>query len=159
VARSAQADSVLAAKLTSERMRRVRRTGTAPENAVAMIFAQLQIDVERHPKCLAGSPDFVCESCKLVCFVHGCFWHQHRGCSKATFPKTNQEFWRIKFVDNARRDRRVTLALRRLGYRVIIIWQCQTTDVVKLRARLRGLTSGAIRQDSRARNRLTQANE
>ena len=61
-------------------------------------------------------------------FVHGCFWHRHVGCSKASVPKSNVAFWRAKFAENVRRDRRTTRALRRDGWRVLTVWECQTSE-------------------------------
>jgi len=72
-------------------------------------------------------------------FVHGCFWHAHPGCVKATVPKRNQSFWLEKFTDNRMRDRRVIRALRYRGYRALVIWQCQAEDPGKLETHLRRL--------------------
>ncbi len=72
-------------------------------------------------------------------FVHGCFWHSHRGCAKATVPKRNRSFWLDKFTDNRTRDRRVIRALRAKGYRAWVIWQCEAEDPNKLEAHLRRL--------------------
>ena len=59
-------------------------------------------------------------------FVHGCFWHRHEGCSKATSPKTREEFWTTKFTQNVARDRRNETELRNRGWRVLTVWECQT---------------------------------
>ena len=73
---------------------------------------------------------------KWVVFVHGCYWHAHKGCPKATVPKRNRDFWLAKFESNRARDRRVAQRLRRMGYRVMTIWECQVGNEEKLAARL-----------------------
>ena len=72
-------------------------------------------------------------------FVHGCFWHAHRGCAKATVPKRNRSFWLQKFTDNRKRDLRVVRALRTKGYRALVIWQCEAENPSKLETHLRRL--------------------
>ena len=61
-------------------------------------------------------------------FVHGCFWHRHAGCSKSYSPKSNVQFWRAKFDENVRRDQRTARALKRAGWRVLVVWECQTSE-------------------------------
>ncbi len=79
-----------------------------------------------HRKDLPGTPDIVFPRHRTVVFVHGCFWHRHRGCRKASTPKTRVEFWETKFAQNSRRDERNVAALEALGWRVFVIWECQT---------------------------------
>lgn len=86
---------------------------------------------------LIGSPDLVIPRLKLAIFVHGCFWHQHRGCAKATMPQSNRRFWEEKLRANVLRDRRSRRKLVSSGWRVIVIWECQTRDAAKLSSRLR----------------------
>jgi DNA mismatch endonuclease Vsr len=81
---------------------------------------------------LPGSPDFANKRRKWAIFVHGCFWHQHTGCRRATVPKTNAEFWLEKFRRNRERDATAIHALRRLGFRVGVIWECEIRDVERL---------------------------
>lgn len=76
---------------------------------------------------------------KLVIFVHGCFWHRHKNCRYTTTPKTRVEFWQKKFEQNVERDRRNIAELRRVGWRVYCIWECQTRDKKGLERRLRHL--------------------
>jgi DNA mismatch endonuclease (patch repair protein) len=71
-----------------------------------------------------------------VIFVHGCFWHQHRGCRYAYQPKSNSLFWEKKFAGNRERDKRDTKALRQLGWEVITVWECETKNFGKLLRRL-----------------------
>lgn len=90
-------------------------------------------------KNLPGKPDAVLKRHRLVVFVHGCFWHRHRKCKYAYTPKSNLPFWTTKFSANVERDKRKASELRRLGWRVITIWECQTKDRVRLEKRLRTL--------------------
>jgi DNA mismatch endonuclease (patch repair protein) len=76
-----------------------------------------------------------------VIFVNGCFWHQHPGCRAARIPGTNVEFWVNKLEANVRRDRRVRAALRRDGWRVFVVWECQVHSVPRLESLIRRLTA------------------
>lgn len=77
---------------------------------------------------LPGHPDLVLSRYKAIVFVHGCFWHRHRGCKYATTPATNAEFWQRKFVENVRRDQRVERQLRRAGWHVFVVWTCRIDE-------------------------------
>ena len=72
-----------------------------------------------------GSPDVANRSQRWAVFVHGCYWHDHRGCRRATVPKRNTEFWLEKFAGNRRRDARALRQLRARGYRALVIWECE----------------------------------
>src|SRR5262249_45361131 len=85
---------------------------------------------------LPGSPDFANRRRKWAVFVHGCFWHHHAGCKRATVPKSNRKFWRKKFADNHKRDERAILDLRQVGYRVAVIWECEIGDKNLVRIKL-----------------------
>ena len=107
-------------------MRAVRRAGTQPEALVAVALSTVGIRFRRNVKTLPGSPDFANRSMRLAIFVHGCYWHSHRGCARATVPKRNRRFWIAKFAANQARDVRKVRALRKLGFRVLTIWECET---------------------------------
>lgn len=92
-----------------------------------------------HRKNLPGRPDLVFPKHRLVLFVHGCFWHRHQGCKRATTPKTRADFWNSKFKENEARDKRVAAALREAGWRVAVIWECETTLKDALHLKLNGL--------------------
>jgi DNA mismatch endonuclease (patch repair protein) len=79
-----------------------------------------------HREDLPGKPDIVLPRFKSVVFVHGCFWHQHKGCRKSTLPTTRREFWAAKLSRNVDRDTENELRLRRAGWRVLVIWECET---------------------------------
>jgi DNA mismatch endonuclease (patch repair protein) len=112
----------------SQQMAAVRRSGTNAELAVrdAARSAGLRFTVDNPD--LPGSPDLANRVRRLAVFVHGCYWHRHPGCSRTTTPTTNRAFWLDKFAANRARDRRVAMALRELGYRVIVIWECRTQN-------------------------------
>lgn len=105
--------------------KRVRQRGTAPEAAVRGMLTRLGHTYSTNVRGIPGSPDLVSEGL-LAVFVHGCYWHRHPGCPASSTPSRNAEFWRAKFEDNVRRDRRKVRELRKLGYRVMTIWECET---------------------------------
>jgi len=118
-------------KTTPERSRimsSVKQKGTGPEKAVWRIAKKLDVDFETNQKDLPGRPDLVNKKDKWAIFIHGCFWHAHKGCNKWTIPKTNTDFWVDKFKENTERDKRKKAELEKLGYEVTTIWQCETEN-------------------------------
>jgi DNA mismatch endonuclease (patch repair protein) len=89
-------------------------------------------------KDLIGKPDIVLPKYKTVVFVHGCYWHRHHGCKFAYTPKSNKDFWNNKFKSNVKRDRHVKTELEKQGWRVIIIWECETRSLESLSDRIAG---------------------
>jgi DNA mismatch endonuclease (patch repair protein) len=81
-----------------------------------------------HRKDLPGKPDIVFPKYRTAVFVHGCFWHRHKDCPKASTPKSNISFWEQKFEQNVKRDEAAYLALHQLNWRTLVIWECQTKD-------------------------------
>lgn len=106
-------------------MRAVRREGTRPERDLERALNSLGLVFRRHERSLPGSPDFVFPEKRVAVFVHGCFWHRHRNCKLATTPRSNLDYWRAKFAANQKRDRAKVASLRRMGWSVITVWQCQ----------------------------------
>ena len=121
---------------TSARMGRIRQRGTAPELLVRQACRRLGMHYRTSNEDLPGSPDLANRSRRWAIFVHGCFWHRHAGCSKATTPKRNSEFWSAKLERNVERDRAVRVALRRLNFRVLTLWQCEAESPAVLARRL-----------------------
>ncbi|MCH9687374.1 MAG: very short patch repair endonuclease [Deltaproteobacteria bacterium] len=111
---------------TSTRMANIRRVGTKPELVVRKILSGLGLRYRLSNRDLPGTPDLANRRHAWAVFVHGCFWHRHRGCRLATTPKRNREFWQAKFDRNIARDRRVIRELKATGYDVVVIWECQT---------------------------------
>lgn len=109
----------------------IRQKNTAPELAVRKALWSLGFRYRLHRRDLPGSPDIVLGRRSTVIFVHGCFWHRH-GCGRTTTPSRNRGFWAAKFVANVRRDERTVRALRAAGWRVLVVWECQTRDIYTL---------------------------
>jgi len=127
-------------------MSRIRSTNTSPEKKVRSMLHSMGFRFRLHAKYLPGKPDIVMPRYKTVVMVHGCYWHRHQGCKFAYTPKSRVDFWHSKFDDNVRRDRRVRRKLRRLGWRVVVIWECQTLNREKLFRRIRRVFNPAIEQ-------------
>ena len=115
-------------------MSRIRSKDTKPELLLrSMLFAEgyrFRLDGKVSKRIykkgvLPGKPDIVLAKYRTVIFVHGCFWHRHENCSKASTPKSNTEFWVAKFAKNVRRDRENIRELRKLGWKVIVVWECE----------------------------------
>ena len=107
----------------SRMMAGVRAKHTQPELALRRALHASGTRFRLHTK-LPGTPDLTFQRFKAVCFVHGCFWHRHSGCSRATTPTSRTEFWRDKFSRNVDRDGRSQRELRKAGWRVAIVWEC-----------------------------------
>jgi DNA mismatch endonuclease Vsr len=122
--------------LRSVLMARVRQSGTAAELVVAATLRSLGASYRVNVRKLPGSPDFANRTRKWAVFVHGCFWHHHAECKRATVPKSNKEFWQQKFDSNRRRDARAVLDLRRSGFRVATIWECEIGNEDLVRTKL-----------------------
>lgn len=110
----------------SRMMRAVRQFDTAPEMRVRSVLHAIGLRFRLNRRDLPGSPDIVLPKYRTVIFVHGCFWHRHAGCAKATTPRTRARFWRQKFASNLARDKRNEKLLREAGWRVEIVWECET---------------------------------
>jgi DNA mismatch endonuclease (patch repair protein) len=123
----------------SENMRRIRSVGMRPELAIRSLVHRMGYRYRIHAPALPAKPDLVFRSLGAVILVHGCFWHQHsrKNCLDGRLPKTNKTYWVPKLQRNVERDRRNLRKLRRAGWRVLVIWECQTNDVPLLEARLK----------------------
>jgi DNA mismatch endonuclease, patch repair protein len=121
----------------SKLMSRVRSTNTAPERVVRGLAHRMGHRFRLHRRDLPGSPDLVFVSLRKIVFVHGCFWHQHNCPAGRRMPKTRTAFWRGKLLGNQTRDRRTIARLRRLGWRVLVVWECQVDDTRSLAVKLR----------------------
>ena len=129
-------------KLTKERrswnMGRIRGRDTKPEMVVRSLLHWMGYRFRLHGRKLPGRPDIVLPKHKTVIFVHGCFWHRHRQCKNCTTPTNRRVFWVTKLEGNAERDRKHLRSLRKLGWRVLVVWECETERNGFAR-RLRGL--------------------
>lgn len=128
----------------SERMSRVRHRDTGPEWIVRRLVHSLGFRYRLHARDLPGKPDLVFRSRRKAIFVHGCFWHRHPdpACKLARRPKSRHEFWDAKFAANVARDAIVMEQLANIGWRVMIVWECELRDVEGLTGRLREFLDG-----------------
>lgn len=120
----------------SDIMSRIKGTNTKPEILTRKLVYSLGYRYRLHSNLLPGKPDIVLPAHQKIIFVHGCFWHGHLNCRRASLPSTNVRFWQQKIAGNKLRDSAVRRKLRRSGWKVLVVWQCQTKDVQKLRTRL-----------------------
>ena len=109
-------------------MSRIKGRNTAPELVVRSMLHRLGYRFRLHRQDLPGKPDLTLPRHKAVVLVHGCFWHRHPQCRLAYCPKSNSKFWNKKFAENVRRDRTTIRVLRKLGCRVLVVWECQTVN-------------------------------
>ncbi len=124
-------------------MASVPSEGTKPEKRVRRALLGLGVrGFDCNASDLPGSPDVILRSAKKAIFVNGCFWHLHPGCSGAWIPTPGlaKPYWAEKLIRNALRDQRVERELADLGWEVLVIWECETTNPVALRARLEAFT-------------------
>lgn len=117
-------------------MSRVSSKNTSTELRVRSAAHRRGLRFRLHRRDLPGTPDIIFPKWNLLVFVHGCFWHRHPGCQKATAPKSHVDFWQRKFDRNVERDRQNCAALLKQGWRVEVIWECQTKHPQYLSERL-----------------------
>ena len=129
-------DTVSSAR-RSEIMGRVRSRDTGPELAVRRLVYSLGYRYRLHVGDLRGHPDLVFRPRMKVIFVHGCFWHRHLHCALARLPKSKKKFWSQKFEANRARDRRTERVLRKQGWRLLTIWECEIGNLNVLVKRIR----------------------
>ena len=118
-------------KLTKERrswnMSRIRARNTKPEISVRSILHRMGYRFRIHPEGLPGKPDIVLPKYHTIIFVHGCFWHGHDQCKDFAPPKTRTEWWSDKINRNKEKDIENVTQLRKLGWKVIVVWECELT--------------------------------
>ena len=123
-------------KLSPERrsanMSRIKSTDTKPEMLVRRTAHRLGYRFRLHRKDLPGKPDLVFVSRKAIVEVHGCFWHRHPGCRRASLPATRPDYWQAKFDRNVSRDAARKAELEATGWRVLVVWECSTTNEAHL---------------------------
>ncbi|MBT4339527.1 MAG: DNA mismatch endonuclease Vsr [Bacteroidetes bacterium] len=128
-------------KLTKEKrswnMSKIRSGNTKPELLVRSLLHRMGYRFRLHQKDLPGKPDVVLAKHKAVIFIHGCFWHHHKGCKYAYIPKTRKEFWEAKFKSNIERDKKVNKLLKEKNWRILIIWECEISNIELTRKKLK----------------------
>jgi len=125
-------------------MSRIRGRDTAPERRVRSLLHRRGFRFALRRQDLPGKPDIVLPRCRTVIFVHGCFWHRHKGCKNAVMPKTRTAFWQRKLQGNVARDEANARRLDALGWHVIVVWECELSDEARLQGQLvRALAANA----------------
>jgi len=132
-------------------MRAVRSKDTKPEIEVRRRIRAMGFRPATRPPKLPGSPDVVLSALRAVVFVHGCFWHRHADCPRASTPATRVAFWSAKFAKNVARDRRVVRRLRAMGWSVLVVWECRASRIAELRRVERLLVAAHARIESAER--------
>ena len=126
-------------------MSRIKSKDTFPEKIVRSLLHSMGYRFRLHGKVskriyksgvLPGKPDIVLAKYKTVIFVHGCFWHRHKNCKRATMPKTRTEWWAEKFEKNLNRDKKNQSLLSKIGWKIIVIWECEIIENISLKAKL-----------------------
>lgn len=120
----------------SKIMSRVRGRDTGPEKLIRSLLRERGYRFSLYSKRLPGCPDIVLPRRRKAVFIHGCFWHGHKGCARASLPSTNVRFWREKIAGNVARDARVRSEIRKLSWKPLVIWQCRMRDRKTLEQRL-----------------------
>ena len=120
----------------SAEMSRVRTRDTAPELAVRAVLHHAGFRFRLHVRDLPGTPDILLPRHRLVIFVHGCFWHGHKDCTRARLPSTRLGFWQAKIARNVERDGKVEHAVQALGWRTLSLWSCEIRTSREVAARL-----------------------
>jgi DNA mismatch endonuclease (patch repair protein) len=131
----------------SRNMAAIRGKNTKPELKVRSALHALGYRFRLHRRDLPGNPDIVLPKHRTAIFVHGCFWHCHDCSYGKVMPATRAEFWRHKRAGNVERDKRHAAAIARLGWKVLIIWECQTREPVALKSIL-AANHAPVRQGS-----------
>lgn len=129
----------LAADRRSENMRRIRSKDTKPEFTVRRTVHKMGFRYRLHQKNLPGKPDLVFSSRRKIIFVHGCFWHGHKktSCLDGRIPKSRRNYWVPKLTRNRERDEAAVGQLKKDGWRVLVIWECETAEIETLAGRIR----------------------
>ena len=119
----------------------IRGKDTDPEIAVRKALHAAGLRFRLHYKNLPGKPDIVLPRHRTAIFVHGCYWHRHPGCRLTSTPSTRADFWLAKFAGNVTRDREVQRRLKELGWKVHIVWECETRDADCLQRSIKTITA------------------
>lgn len=117
-------------------MSRIKGKNTSPELLVRSTLHKLGYRFRLHRNDLPGKPDIVLPKHNQIIFVHGCYWHRHKDCKLAYTPKTRTEFWEDKFSKNVERDKKVLQQLKNLGWKIDVIWECETKNLSSIETRI-----------------------
>jgi DNA mismatch endonuclease (patch repair protein) len=120
----------------SQLMSKIRKTDTKPELAVRRFVSAMGHRYRLHSNAVLGRPDLVFGPARKIIFVHGCFWHQHKGCRLAKKPQSRREYWLPKLQQNVERDARNESALRKAGWQILTVWECEVESPETLKRTL-----------------------
>ena len=126
---------ILSKQARSRVMSGIRSKNTKPEILVRSALHRSGLRFRLHKTDMPGCPDIVLKKHKAIVFVHGCFWHQHKDCKRATMPKSNQDYWRPKLLGNVERFKKNRAALKEMGWRIFVLWECEAktpTNIYRL---------------------------
>jgi DNA mismatch endonuclease, patch repair protein len=132
----------LSSEHRSWNMSRIRGRDTKPEIVVRSLLHRMGYRFRLKNDTLPGKPDIILPKFKATIFVHGCFWHRHSGCRYAYSPKSRKAFWEHKFEMNVRRDQHVADQLKALGWKQLILWECELKDTAATKKTLRAFLHG-----------------
>lgn len=118
-------------EVRSYNMSHIRSKDNKPEELVRKYLFSKGFRYRKNVKTLPGCPDIVLLKYKTVVFINGCFWHMHDGCPQFVWPKSNEEYWTKKLLRNKNRDEESKLSLEELGWKVIIVWECELKKAVR----------------------------
>ena len=120
----------------------IRGKDSSPELKLRRLVHGMGFRYRLHVKDLPGKPDLVFPSRRAVIFMHGCFWHRHPGCKLARMPKSKLDFWRPKLEGNRERDLRNQEILEKLGWHVLVVWECEMKNIEKVSIKVREFIQG-----------------
>ena len=120
----------------SRNMMQIKSKDTKPEKIVRSFLHSNGFRFRLHNKNLPGKPDITLKKYNTVIFVNGCFWHQHKNCKRANIPKSNKEYWVPKIERNKARDKQNIAELKKLKWKVLVVWECEVKKLKKLTNRL-----------------------
>ncbi len=121
----------------------IRGKNSNPEMKLRHLVHNMGFRYRLHVESLPGTPDLVFPSKRAVIFLHGCFWHRHENCKLARLPKSRLEFWKQKLDANKDRDARDQKRLMALGWRVLVVWECEMNDTVRVGMSVREFLCGS----------------
>jgi DNA mismatch endonuclease (patch repair protein) len=137
----------------SENMRRIRSQNTIPELVLRTLVHKLGHRFRLHHKDLPGKPDLVFPSLRKVIFVHGCFWHQHSKCREGRIPGSRREYWLPKLTRNQERDATTRRVLKKEGWKVLVVWECQLKSRAKVNKIVSRFLAAPLSKSSRLREK------
>jgi DNA mismatch endonuclease (patch repair protein) len=133
---------VFTKKERSNVMSMIRSKNTKPELLVRQLLFSKGYRFRLHQKTLPGKPDIILKKYKTVIFVNGCFWHGHKNCKKSILPTSNIAFWKEKIQANMHRDKKAKQSLKKLGWSIFTVWECEIKNKTSFAKRMTKLLKG-----------------